>query len=42
MAHNLWAISIADDWGNVKLIRVALILARPNLYNILEILIFEK
>ena len=37
----LWR-RIAEDWGTVELIRMAQILARPNLYNILEVPISEK
>ena len=34
-------IRIADDWRDVEPIQMAQILARPNLYNILKIPIFE-
>ena len=37
----LWK-RIAEDLGDLELIRIAQILARPNLYNILEIPIFKK
>ena len=33
---------IADDWRDIEPIQMAQILARPNLYNILEVSIFKK
>ena len=38
---SLWR-RIVEDWGNVELIRMAQILARPNFYNMLKVPIFKR